>query len=134
MRNDLSVDSRSYQSPLQAGISIQEEQDFAAIMHTRNPGQGVIRLTAKCPPGLCTPDEAVFTDQVQVQVLPALQLLNPPDGFFLLPHNGVARIITNRFVPCCYGEWWVYMYILLGEGGGDKCVALSSQAKSLCVV
>ena len=67
-------------------------------MHTRNPGQGVIRLTAKCPPGLCAPDQAVFSDQVQVQVLPALQLLNPPDGLFLLPHNGIARIVTNRFV------------------------------------
>eukprot|EP00731_Ephydatia_muelleri_P025269 Em0017g352a len=122
---------------MEAGISIQEEQDFAAIMHTRNPGQGVIRLTAKCPPGFCTPDEAVFTDQVQVQVLPALQLLNPPDGFFLLPHNGVARIITNRFVPCCYGEWdgTSHMsYKLLNDVEGQSVVTLRSQGEVLSSV
>ncbi|KAL5479756.1 hypothetical protein EMCRGX_G023329 [Ephydatia muelleri] len=111
-----------------AGISIQEEQDFAAIMHTWNPGQGVIRLTAKCPPGFCTPDEAVFTDQVQVQVLPALQLLNPPDGFFLLPHNGVARIITNR-------DGTSHMsYKLLNDVEGQSVVTLRSQGEVLSSV
>lgn len=32
----------------------------------------------------------------QVQVLPPLQLLRPSNGHFLLPHNGEARIVTNR--------------------------------------
>lgn len=79
-----------------AGISLQEEQDFDVVLHTRNRGQGVVRLVAKCPPGLCIPDNAVFTDQIQVQVIPPLQLLRPLSGHFLLPHNGVARIMTNR--------------------------------------
>lgn len=85
--------SSSYE---RAGTSLQEEQDFDAVLHTRNPGQGTIRLIAKCPPGLCTPDQATFTDQVQVQVLPLLTLLRPLNGHFLLPHNGMARIVTNR--------------------------------------
>jgi hypothetical protein len=32
----------------------------------------------------------------QVQVLPPLQLLRPSNSHFLLPHNGEAKIITNR--------------------------------------
>ena len=32
----------------------------------------------------------------QVQVLPPLRLLRPSNGHFLLPHNGEARIVTNR--------------------------------------
>lgn len=79
-----------------AGVSLQEEQDFDVVLHTRNHGQGVIRLTAKCPAGLCTPDVAVFTDQVQVVVVPPLRLLRPLDGHFLLPHNGLGHIVTNR--------------------------------------
>ena len=47
-----------------AGVSLQEEQDFDVSLHARNPGQGVVRLVVKCPPGLCIPDNAVFTDQV----------------------------------------------------------------------
>lgn len=79
-----------------AGVSLQEEQDFDAVLHTRNHGQGMIRLVAKCPPDLCTPDLAVFTDQVQVVVIPPLKLLRPLNGHFLLPHNGLAHILTNR--------------------------------------
>ena len=59
-------------------------------------GQGVVRLTAKCRPGACVPDQATFTDQVQIQVIPPLKLLRPANGHFLLPNNGRARIVTNR--------------------------------------
>ncbi len=79
-----------------AGVSLEEERDFDAVLHTRNPGQGTVRLTVKCPPGLCVPDMATFTDQVEVQVLPPLTLLRPLSGHFLLPQNGRARIVTNR--------------------------------------
>ena len=79
-----------------AGVSLQEEQDFAARLRTRNPGQGTVRLTASCQTGACDPDKAVFTDHVQIHVLPTLHLLQPVDGHFLLPHNGHARIVTNR--------------------------------------
>ncbi len=79
-----------------AGVSVQEEQDFDAVLHTRNPGQGAIRLGVKCPPRMCFPDQASFTDQVIVQVLAPLRLLRPINGHFLLPHNGRARIVTNR--------------------------------------
>ena len=79
-----------------AGVSLQEEQDFAARLNTRNPGQGVVRLTAKCHPGACIPDQATFTDHVQIQVIPPLKLLRPGNGHFLLPHNGHTRIVTNR--------------------------------------
>ena len=80
-----------------AGVSLQEELDFSARLRTRNPGQGTIRLTANCQIGACDPDKAVFTDHVQIQVLPAvLELLQPVDGRFLLPHNGRTRIVTNR--------------------------------------
>ena len=48
------------------GVSLQEERDFDAVLHTRNPGQGVVKVVARCPPGLCERDLAVFTDQVQV--------------------------------------------------------------------
>lgn len=79
-----------------AGVSLQEEQDFDATLHTRNPGQGALRLGVKCPPRVCIPDHASFTDQVRVQVLSPLCLLRPLNGHFLLPHNGRARIVTNR--------------------------------------
>ena len=95
-----------------AGVSLQEERDFDVVLHTRNHGQGVVRLVAKCPPGLCTPDEAVFTDQVQVVVIPPLQLLRPLSGRFLLPHNGVARIVTNRD-----GVTRLNFQLLLGPNG-----------------
>lgn len=49
-----------------AGVSLQEEQDFGAFLRTRNPGQGIIRLMATCHPGACTPEEATFSDHVQV--------------------------------------------------------------------
>ena len=49
-----------------AGVSLQEEQDFGAFLRTRNPGQGIIRLTATCHPGACTPEGATFSDHVQV--------------------------------------------------------------------
>ena len=72
------------------------------FLRTRNPGQGVIRLTAKCPPGVCSPNEATFYDEVQVLIFARLKLLNPPDGHFLLPQNGHARIITNRYFNMMY--------------------------------
>lgn len=79
-----------------AGVSLQEEQDFGAFLRTRNPGQAIIRLTATCHLGACSPEEAMFTDHVQVQVLPPLRLLRPSNGHFLLPHNGEARIVTSQ--------------------------------------
>ena len=56
----------------------------------------MVRLTAKCHPGACVPDQATFTDQIQIQVIPPLKLLRPANGHFLLPHNGHTRIVTNR--------------------------------------
>ena len=79
-----------------AGVSLQEEQDFTAMLRSRNPGQGTVRLTAKCGPGACEPELATFTDHVQIRVLPPLELLRPCDGLLLLPHNGLAKIVTNR--------------------------------------
>lgn len=96
-----------------AGVSLQEEQDFDATLHTRNPGQGALRLGMKCPPRVCTPDQASFVDQVRVQVLSPLRLLRPLNGHFLLPHNGRARIVTNRD-----GVSVLSYQVLNGCGGG----------------
>ena len=82
---------------MQSGVALDEEKDFAARLHTRNPGVGEIQLEAKCPPGVCTPDEATFQDRVQVQVLSKLILKSPQDGYFLLPQYSSARIETNRW-------------------------------------
>ena len=71
----------------QAGISLQEERDFIACLRTRNLGQGVIILTAKCPPGVCSPNEATFYNEVQELIFARLKFLNPPNGHFLLPQN-----------------------------------------------
>ena len=79
-----------------SGISIQEEQEFDAVLHTRNPGQGAVRLVMKCPPKVCYPNQASFTDEVRVQVVDPLRLLRPQNGHLLLPHHGRARILSNR--------------------------------------
>ncbi|XP_019850460.1 PREDICTED: nuclear pore membrane glycoprotein 210-like [Amphimedon queenslandica] len=79
-----------------AGISLENEKDFAARLRTRNPGWGSIKVTVKCPPGACIPDEASFTDEITVTVFAKLRLITPSDSHFLLPHNGHAKIITNR--------------------------------------
>ena len=97
-----------------AGVSIQEEQDFTAVLRTRNPGQGVVRLSARCGRGVCEPDMATFTDQVQVRILPPLELLRPHNGHFLLPHHGEARIVTNRDGVSSLS------YRLLQSVGGDS--------------
>ena len=98
----------------QAGTSLQDEKDFPARLRTRNPGQGIIRVTVKCPPGLCVPDEGTFIDQVEVRVFAPLRLINPFDGQLLLPQNGNTRIRTNRFVCVFFLQFNVllmYMYI-----------------------
>ena len=69
---------------------------YSAMSIFSHTGQGMVRLTAKCQPGACVPDQATFTDQVQIQVIPPLKLLRPANGHFLLPNNGRARIVTNR--------------------------------------
>lgn len=56
----------------------------------------MIKVTVKCPPGVCVPDEATFTDEVMVAVFSRLTLLTPSDGHFLLPQNGRAKIVTNK--------------------------------------
>ena len=62
----------------------------------------MIKLTAKCPPGVCSPNEATFYDEVQVLIFGHLKLPNPPNGHLLLPQNGHTRIITNRYVIMMY--------------------------------
>lgn len=42
-----------------AGVSLQEEQDFAARLRTHNPGQATVKLVASCPAGICQPDKQV---------------------------------------------------------------------------
>ena len=42
-----------------AGVSLQEEQDFAARLRSHNPGQATIKLVVSCPTGLCQPDKQV---------------------------------------------------------------------------
>ena len=51
---------------LKVGVSLSEVKDFAACLHTHNTGVGTIHLTAKCPLDICSPDEATFSDQVQI--------------------------------------------------------------------
>ena len=77
-------------------MSLQEERDFPTLLRTRNPGQGVIQVSMKCPPGFCIPDEGTFNDQVDIRVFSLLKLINPSDGHLLLPQNGNTRIRTNR--------------------------------------
>ena len=80
----------------QAGVALQEERDFPTRLRTRNPGQGVVRVTMRCPPGVCDPEEGLFSDEVNVKVFPPLKLVNPVNGHLLLPQNGITRIRTNR--------------------------------------
>lgn len=109
-----------------AGVSLQEEQDFAAMLRSRNPGQGTVRLTAKCGPGVCDPDLATFTDHVQIRVLPPLELLRPYNGHLLLPHNGLSKIVTNR------DSISTLSYHLLQDsvvGGSLSVISVSSQGE-----
>ncbi len=86
----------------QAGVALQEERDFPTRLRTRNPGQGVVRVTMRCPPGVCDPEEGLFSDEVNVKVFPPLKLVNPVNGRLLLPQNGITRIRTNRLhLPYC---------------------------------
>jgi hypothetical protein len=83
-----------------AGVSLQEEQDFGVMLHTRNHGQGVVRLVAKCPPGLCIPDNAVFTDQVS-----AWSLWTDPGNAYQLYHTANFNICEGtRVNGVCYLE------------------------------
>lgn len=52
----------------EASVSLQEERDFYAMLRTRNPGQGVVRISAKCGIGMCEPELATFTGR-HVQLL-----------------------------------------------------------------
>lgn len=47
----------------EASVSLQEERDFDAMLKTRNPGQGVVRIAAKCGMGMCEPELATFTGE-----------------------------------------------------------------------
>lgn len=121
-----------------AGVSIQEERDFDAQLQTRNPGLGTVRVTVKCPPDLCLPDLATFTDQVQIEVIPRFRLLRPLDSHFLLPHNGLAHIETNmdassrlsyQLLNSCGGERGVGQQLVsVGEMGEVKAAAVSGHA------
>ena len=51
---------------LKVVVSLSEEKDSAAHLHTHNTGVGTIHLTAKCPLDICSPDGATFSDQVQI--------------------------------------------------------------------
>ncbi|CAI8001295.1 Nuclear pore membrane glycoprotein 210-like [Geodia barretti] len=79
-----------------AGVSLQEEQDFAARLRSHNPGQATIKLVVSCPTGLCQPDKQVFHDEVKVEVISPLTLLHPRSGRLLIPHQGHAKILTSR--------------------------------------
>jgi nuclear pore complex protein Nup210 len=81
-----------------AGISIQDEKDFATRLLTRNPGRGSVKVIVKCPPKACTTD--VLMDEVQLSIFAKLTLITPSDHHFLLPQNGLAKIITNRDGSC----------------------------------
>ncbi len=108
----------------EASVSLQEERDFEAMLRTRNPGHGVVRITAKCGIGMCEPEMASFTDQVQVQVVPPLQLVRPLNGHFLLPQKGRAKIVTNR------DDVSSLSYRLLRSvEGGESVISVSSDGE-----
>ena len=79
-----------------AGVSLQEERDFAARLHTHNPGQSTVKLVATCHAGFCEPDKQVFKDEVQVEVIPPLTLILPLSGKLLLPQGGHTHILTSH--------------------------------------
>lgn len=80
-------------------MSLVEEGAPIARLHARQPGVGVVQVTMECIHGICVPGQASLSDEVQVTVLPRLQLLYPSNcGHLLLPSDGVAKIQTNRFV------------------------------------
>ena len=75
-----------------------EEGAPIARLHARQPGVGVVQVTMECSHGICVPGLDRLSDELQVTVLPRLQLLYPSNcGHLLLPSNGVAKIQTNRF-------------------------------------
>ncbi|XP_064384377.1 nuclear pore membrane glycoprotein 210-like isoform X1 [Halichondria panicea] len=110
----------------EAGVSLDEEQDFDAMLRARNPGQSVVRITAKCGTGMCDPELATFTNQVQVRVLPPLELLRPIGGHFLLPQNGKAKIVTN-----CDGISRLSYQLMqsVGIGSGSSVIRVSSEGE-----
>lgn len=76
-----------------------EEGAPVARLHARQPGVGVVRVTMQCIHGICVTGLNHLSDELQVTVLPRLQLLYPSNcGHLLLPTNGVAKIQTNRLV------------------------------------
>jgi nuclear pore complex protein Nup210 len=79
-----------------AGFSLQTDPDFAVRLRTNKVGQSRVSLEVHCAPNACIPDQAVFTDALDVQVLESLQLVYPKNGHLLLPHNAHSQIRTNR--------------------------------------
>ena len=110
-----------------AGISLQEEQDFAARLRTHNLGQGIVKLVATCPAGLCEPDKQVFKDEVMIEVIPQLTLVHPYSGRLLIPQGGHTKIVTSR------DGLSVLSYKLFCEGvtgeGGDSVVSVSEEGE-----
>lgn len=96
-----------------AGVSLQEEQDFAARLRTHNPGQAIVKLVATCHTGFCEPDKQVFRDEVKIEVVPVLTLVHPFSGKLLLPQGGHTRIVTSR------DGLSVLSYQLFHDGGGS---------------
>ncbi|XP_065903533.1 nuclear pore membrane glycoprotein 210-like isoform X3 [Dysidea avara] len=82
---------------VEGGVSLVEEGAPIARLHARQPGVGVVQVTMECSHGICVPGLDRLSDELQVTVLPRLQLLYPSNcGHLLLPSNGVAKIQTNR--------------------------------------
>ena len=112
-----------------AGVSLQEEQDFAARLRTHNPGQGTVKLVATCHAGFCDPDRQVFKDEVKIEVIPPLTLVHPFSGKLLIPQAGRVKIVTSR------DGLSVLSYKLFCDhvkgGGGDSVISVSEEGEIL---
>ena len=111
-----------------AGVSLQEEQDFAARLRTHNPGQSTVKLVATCHTGFCDPDRQVFKDEVKIEVIPLLTLVHPFSGKLLIPQGGHTKIVTSR------DGLSALSYRLFCEGviGGDNSVISVSEEGEIC--
>ena len=111
-----------------AGVSLQEEQDFAARLRTHNPGQVIVKLVATCHAGFCEPDKQVFKDEVKIEVIPPLTLVHPFSGKLLIPQGGRTKIVTTR------DSLSLLSYKLFCDNvpsGGDGVVSVSGEGEIL---
>ncbi|XP_047146809.1 nuclear pore membrane glycoprotein 210 isoform X1 [Hydra vulgaris] len=81
-----------------AGVSIAQDNDFRAVIHTFSPGLVTIKLHVEVVKNdfYQVNEHAQLEDEIQIQVIQKLEILYPPNSELLLPHNTKGVMKTNR--------------------------------------